>query len=106
MQHLILYFDHGIEDILPWSAFIEKLRPLLAEIGEGEFLGDDMAIDGGDCEAVFRGPDVKRLFAVLQPRLRTLPFLRKPTTKVELIFGEIESSTARQTVGLEMELES
>jgi hypothetical protein len=101
VQHLILYFEHGIEDIIPWSAFIEKLRPQLARIGAGEFESDDMAIDGGDCEAIFRGKDINELFAVLQPHFRSLPFLRKPTTRVELVFGEIDDSSERRTHGLE-----
>lgn len=101
MQHLILYFQHGIEDIIPWSAFIETMRPKLAHIEAGEFDSDDMAIDGGDCEAIFRGTDVKELFAVLLPHFRSLSFLLRPTTRVELVFGEIDSASERQSVGLE-----
>jgi hypothetical protein len=100
VQHLILHFKHGIEDIIPWCEFIEKVRPQLAHSGAGEYESDDMAIDGGDCEAIFRGPDVKKLFAVLLPRFESLPFLRQSTTKAELVFGEIESSSERQTFGL------
>lgn len=101
MQHLILSFKHGIEDIIPWCAFIEKLRPQLAHSGAGEYESDDMATDGGDCEAIFRSADVKKLFAVLLPHFQSLPFLRRPTTKVELVFGEIESASKRQIVGLD-----
>lgn len=101
MQRLILYFQHGIEDIIPWCAFIEELRPQLVQLGVGKFDSDDMAIDGGDCEAIFQGTDVEELFAVLLPHFRSLPFLRKATTRVELIFGEIDSDAERKTVGLE-----
>ena len=101
VQHLILYFKHGVEDVIPWCAFIEKLRPQLVHSGTGDFESDDMAIDGGDCKAIFRGTDAKRLFAVLCPHFKSLPLLQKSTTKVELVFGEIESSSERQTVGLD-----
>ena len=101
MQYLILRFQHGIEDIIPWCEFIEKMRLHLARMGAGEFEGDDMALDGGDCEALFRGPDVEKLFAVLLPHFRTLPLLVKATTRAELIFGEIDSSAQRQVVSLE-----
>lgn len=101
MQSIILYFQHGIEDVIPWSEFIEELRPQLAHIGVGEFASDDMAIDGGDCAAIFEGADAEKLFAVLLPHFRSLPFLRKPTTRVELIFGETDSASERKIVGLE-----
>lgn len=101
MQHLILYFKHSIEDIIPWCAFIEKLRPQLAVSGAGEYESDDMAIDGSDCEAIFRGTEAKKLFAVLLPHFKSLPLLRKPTTRIELVFGEIEGFSERQTVSME-----
>lgn len=96
MEYLILHFTHAIEDIVPWSTFIEALRPQLARSGAGEFESDDMAIDGGDCKAVFRGPDAKALSTVLLPHFHNLPFLQKPTTKVELVFGEPGGSTKQQ----------
>jgi len=100
MQHLILYFRHDVRDLIPWSEFIETLRPVLALSGKGEFASDDMAIDGGDCEAIFRGPDVEALFEILRPQLRNLPFLRKSTTKVEFVFGELGSSAETKVVVL------
>lgn len=60
-----------------------------------------MAIDGGDCEAVFRGPDAKALSTVLLPHFDNLPFLQKPTTKVELVLGEPGGSTKQQFFGLD-----
>jgi len=43
----------------------------------GEFDSDDMAIDGGDCEAVFRGLDARELLAVILPHIQNLAFLQK-----------------------------
>lgn len=100
MQHLILHFTHAIEDIIPWCNFIEELKPQLARSGVGQFDNDDMAIDGGDCEAVFRGLDARELLAVLHPHFRSLAFLQKPTTRVELIFGELGSSSEQQIFSL------
>lgn len=101
MQHLILYFRHDIRDVTSWCEVIETLRPKLAQSGRGEFARDDMAIDGSDCAAIFRGPDVEALFELLRPDFLSLPFLRKPTTKVELIFGELDSSVEVRFVALE-----
>ncbi len=52
MEHLAIYFKHDIRDIIPYSKFIMKIRPALEQSGVGEYLGDDMAIDGGDAEGV------------------------------------------------------
>ncbi|MCF5111025.1 MULTISPECIES: hypothetical protein [Pseudomonas] len=100
MQHLILHFTHDIEDIIPWTRFIKELQPQLARSGVGRFDSDDMAIDGGDCEAVFLGLDAKELLDVLRPHFRILPFLQKPTTTVRLVFGELDSSSEHQIFSL------
>lgn len=91
MQHLILYFEHDIRDIIPYSHFIQEIRGVLADATLGEYLGDDMAIDGGDAEAIFASPDVRALLAFLAPRLRTLHFLHQ--AKVKLVFGPLESNS-------------
>lgn len=98
MQHLILHFAHAIEDIIPWCNFIEELKPQLARSGVGEFDSDDMAIDCGDCEAVFRGLDANEPFSVLLPQIQSLALLQNPATKVELVFGELDSSSERQII--------
>lgn len=100
MQHLILHFTHTIEDIIPWCTFIEELQPHLAATGVGQFDSDDMAIDGGDCEDVFQGLDAKALFAVLLQPLRSLAFIQKPTTRVVLIFGELDSASEQHIFSL------
>ena len=100
MQHLIIFFEHKLQDLILWSEFIQRVRPLLADHHKGEFAGDDMAIDGGDCEAVFRGPDADALFDFLRPQLLSLPFLNTASTRVELVYGELESSAATKTLEL------
>lgn len=104
MQHLVLYFTHTIRDISPWCTFIENLQPQLANSGIGQFDSDDMAIDGGDCEAVFTAADAKALLAFLLPHFQTLVFLQKPTTRVELVFGALEGTSERQIFSLGDEL--
>lgn len=104
MQHLVLYFTHTIRDISPWCTFIESLRPQLANSGIGQFDSDDMAIDGGDCEAVFQGVDAEALFAFLLPHFQSLAFLQKPTTKVKLVFGALDGTSRQQIFSLGDEL--
>lgn len=100
MQHLIIFFEHKLQDIIPWCEFVQRMNPLLADLHKGEFAGDDMAIDGGDCEAVFRGPDADALFDFLRPHLLGLPFLTTAGTRVELVYGELESSAATKMLEL------
>lgn len=88
MEHLVIYFRHGIRDIIPYSEFISKCRISMAESGIGEYLGDDMAIDGGDAEGVFAGSSSKELFAFIKQDLCALPFMKG--AKVTFVFGELE----------------
>lgn len=99
MQHVIVYFNHKIQDLIPWCEFIERLRLELDCSGAGEFVGDDMAIDGGDCEAIFRGADANALYEYLRPHLLPLSFLNSTATRVALVYGELESSAELRTVG-------
>ena len=57
-------------------------------LGIGEYLGDDRAIDGGDAEGVFAGSSSKELFAFIRQDLCTLPFMKG--AKVTFVFGELE----------------
>ncbi len=100
MHHVVVHFEHKVQDLIPWCEFIERLKPQLSGCGIGDFVGDDMAIDGGDCEAVFRGVDANALYEFLQPHLLSLSFLKPSTTRVELVYGELEWSAETHTVGL------
>jgi hypothetical protein len=94
VEHLVIYFEHGIQDIIPYSEFIMRIRPSLAEGDMGEYLGDDMAIDGGDAEGVFRCRNARELFELLRDDLKRLPFM--DGAKVTLVFGEVESDAPRE----------
>jgi hypothetical protein len=93
-QHLVLYFKHGIQDIIPYSDFIQAIRPILERANLGEYLGDDMAIDGGDAEGIFAGPDARELHKFLLPEFAKLDFLRGG--KVTLVFGPIDGEGERE----------
>lgn len=89
MEHLIVYFKHSLRDVIPYSEFIVNIRSTLKERGLGEYLGDDMAIDGGDAEGIFSCVSARDLFKVLQGPLSRLRFMKG--AKVTLVFGELES---------------
>ncbi|OHX21402.1 hypothetical protein [Chromobacterium sphagni] len=88
MEHVIINFKHGIRDIIPYSEFIDKLRPILERNGAGEYLGDDMAIDGGDAEAVFSCHSAQTLYGIILGDLELLPFMRG--AKVTFVFGALD----------------
>lgn len=76
MQHVVLYFRHDIRDIIPFSDAVKRLRELLADTEIGEYVEDDMAIDGGDAEAVLCGADADLLYETILPVLKELPFMK------------------------------
>lgn len=94
MEHLVLMFEHGIQDVISYCQFIERIKPQLAEGKVGSYIGDDMAIDGGDAEAVFASKDVRALYEFLVPHLLQLPFMRK--AQVRLVYGPIEGDSRQQ----------
>ena len=59
MQHVVLNFKHDIRDVVPFSNAVERLRHLLAATETGEYVKDNMAIDGGDADVVLRGPNAE-----------------------------------------------
>jgi hypothetical protein len=94
MEHRVIYFKHGIRDIIPYSKFIEKVRPVLKENGIGEYIGDDMAIDGGDAEGVFSCWSARALFEFIRDDLDNLSFMRG--ARVTFILGELDSGVAHE----------
>lgn len=85
MEHLVIYFKHGIRDIIPYSEFIERVRSRLSENALGEYLGDDMAIDGGDAEGIFSCTSAAALFNHLRNDLCLLSFMKG--AKITFVFG-------------------
>ena len=98
MQHLIIEFRHQIEDVIPYCEFIKNLKVLLQDSEIGGYVGDDMAIDGGDAEATFVGSDARKLFEFVAPLLKTLPFMS--SAKATLVFGPLDCGAEKCTVNL------
>ena len=99
MQHVILYFKHGIRDIVPYSDAVAHIRQLLADAGTGEYVEDDMAIDGGDAEAILRGPNANTLYETICPVLKKLPFLHG--ARVTLVYGSLGAGEREKSFELE-----
>ena len=89
MEHVIIYFKHDMKDIIPYSEAVRRMRRLLTETETGDYLEDDMAIDGGDAEAMFCGRSAEALFETISPVLKMLPFMRG--AKVTFVYGPLDS---------------
>lgn len=98
MEHLVIYFYHNIGDIVPYCDFVRKIRPELEINGLGQYLGDDMAIDGGDAEAIFSCISAKELFEFLKEDIAKLQFMRG--AKVTFVFGELDAEAKEESIYL------
>ncbi len=94
MEHLTIYFKHGIKDVIPYSDFIASIRLIIEEKNLGEYLEDDMAIDGGDAEVVFSCQNAESLFEFIKTDLTKLACMKG--AKVTFVFGELDSNAPIQ----------
>lgn len=96
MEYIKLYFKHGMRDIIPYSDFIKQARSQILPQVQAKYLGDDMAIDGGDAEGVFSCSDAKKLFELLEPEMRKLQFLQG--AKVTIVLGEVDEGSPEEVI--------
>jgi len=75
-QAVIVYFAYGSTDLDRLFALEEELRAAIADAGAGEYDGNEIAHDGSDGTLFMSGPDADRLFHVVEPILRTAPFMK------------------------------
>ena len=90
MEHLVIEFKHDIKDLIPYCKFIERIKNDLLTKNIEKYLGDDMAIDGGDAEAIFSCQNAKLFFEKIKSELVAQSFMSG--AKVSLVFGELESN--------------
>ena len=89
MEHLVIDFRHEIRDIIPFCDFIANVRSALESNGLGQYLYDDMAIDGGDAEVFFSCHSASALFEFLKDDLSKLGFMAG--AKVTFVYGALDS---------------
>lgn len=78
-----------------------RIRAVLPVGGAGEYVEDDMAIDGGDAAAIIRGSNADTIFDTIQPVLAELPFMRE--AQVTLIYGPIGDGSPKKKLKLQAE---
>ena len=94
MEHVTINFKHGIQDIIPYTDFVLMIKSELEKNSLGEYLGDDMAIDGGDAEAIFSCASAKKLFEFIKNDLVSFSFMGG--AEVTFTYGDLESNSLEQ----------
>jgi hypothetical protein len=59
----------------------EQLEKAISEAKVGEYDGNEIAVDGSDGSLYMYGPDADRLFAVVEPIIRTSSFMKGAQAK-------------------------
>lgn len=75
-QSLIIEFDYPHEDLDPFFDLQAELTSLVEDRGFGVFDGNEIGIGTTDARYYIYGPDVKKIFSVIEPSLRASAFMR------------------------------
>ena len=81
-QSVIVHFQYGKTDLDDLYALEDRLEPLIADAGVGEFDGHEIALDGSDGFLYMYGPDADKLFDVVKPELEATSFTRGASVKL------------------------
>lgn len=72
---VIVHFVYGSKDLSSLFKLEEKLKSAITKAGVGEYDGNEVAVDGSDGYLYMYGPDADRLFVVVEPILKSTPFM-------------------------------
>ena len=98
-QAVIVHFNYGSTDLQPIFALEDKLEAAISKAKAGEYDGNEVATDGSDGFLYMYGPDADRLFEVVAPILKSVPFMRGATVKKR--YGPVAPNTKEVTVALD-----
>jgi hypothetical protein len=74
-QAVIVQFRYGSTDLSTLFSLEDKLEAAINAAGVGEYDGHEVAVDGSDGTLFMYGPSADRLFEIIDPILRTVPFM-------------------------------
>lgn len=72
---VIVHFNYGSTDLQPLFALEDKLEQAISAADAGEFDGNEVATDGSDGYLYMYGPDADKLFAAVEPVLKSSSFM-------------------------------
>lgn len=76
---VIVHFNYGSTDLQPLFALEDKLEQAISAADAGELDGDDVATDGSDGYLYMYGSDADKLFAAVEPVLKSSSFMAGAT---------------------------
>lgn len=88
---VIIDFKYGKGDMDELFAVENLLEAAISEANAGEYDGNEIAVDGSDGTLYMYGPDADRLFDVIEPILREIPFMKG--ARVQKRYGPPEEDT-------------
>jgi hypothetical protein len=98
-QAVMVHFDYGSTDWAPFFVFEKKLSAAIDSSGEGDYDGNELAVDGSDGTLYMYGPGADKVIAVALPLLQACPLLKNVT--VILVYGKLgDKSVLRKSFAL------
>jgi len=95
-QAIVVTFNYGLESTDELFALQHLLEEAIEKAGVGDLDGNEIAADLSDGFLYMYGPDADAVFAVIEPLLRSVSFMRG--AKVELIYGELGEDVPRKII--------
>ncbi len=93
---VIVHFNYGSTDLQPLFALEGKLEQAISAADAGEFDGNEVATDGSDGYLYMYGPDADKLFAAVEPVLKSSSFMGGAT--VTMRYGPPEDGASETVV--------
>jgi hypothetical protein len=98
-QTVMVHFDYGNTDWAPFFAFEKTLSAAIDSSGEGDYDGNELAVDGSDGTLYIYGLSADKVFAVAQPLLKSCALLKHVT--VTLVYGKLgDNNVPRKSFAL------
>lgn len=93
---MVVHFNYDSTNLQPIFALEEKLEAAISEAKVGEYDGNEVATTGRGGYLYMYGPDADRLFEVVAPILKSVPFMHHATVKKR--YGPPADGTREVTV--------
>ncbi len=76
---VIVHFNYGSTELHPLFELEDQLERAISAADAGEFDGNEVATDGSDGYLYMYGPDADKLFAAVEPVLKSSSFMAGAT---------------------------
>jgi hypothetical protein len=98
-QAVVVRFNYGSTDLNPLFTLEDRLETAIKKAGAGEYDGNEIATSGKDGSLYMYGPSADRLYAVVEPIFKSVPFMRG--AKVTKRYGPPKDGVKEVTIVIE-----